>query len=210
MAGRDDLLIAEYNNCAELANHIDNVRNVITSFFLTINGGVLIVLTVVLKGEVDAEAVGSPKALLAGVLVMVFVLGTLFTGTVARLRRIQSERYWVANGILDYFLKDEHRRIVGLESAQLAQDSGGKGLGRRSTGSYMWSLAIMLPTSALAGLATYVIVADINDWGPSWAGWPLAALALLVAFVFEDGLYFRLSTFRPAEPAEGETQSSSS
>src|ERR671918_1302729 len=104
VADYNDLLIAEYDNCAQLANHVDNVRNVITSFFLTINGGVLIVVTLVAKGEVREEAIGSPKALLAGVLVLVCLLGTLFTGTVARLRRVQSERYQVANRILDHFL----------------------------------------------------------------------------------------------------------
>jgi hypothetical protein len=139
VADYNDLWIAEYDNCAQLANHVDNVRNVITSFFLTINGGVLIVVTLVAKGEVREEAIGSPKALLAGVLVLVCLLGTLFTGTVARLRRVQSERYQVANRILDHFLTDDLRAVVPLEVKTLAEDSGGSaGLPRRTTGTYMW------------------------------------------------------------------------
>lgn len=198
MSNYNDILIAEYNNCAQLANHIDNVRNVITSFFLTINGGVLIVLTLVAKGEVNEDAFGSPKSLLVGVLIMVCILGALFTGTLARLRRIQSERYHVANRILDHFLDDAHRSIVALESKHLAEDAGGTvGLRKRTTGTYMWTLAIMLPTAALAGLTTYLIVTDINGWGPGWMGWPVAALASLFAFAAADRFYFRLSTFAP-------------
>jgi hypothetical protein len=200
VADQEDLLIAEYGNCAQVANHIDNVRNVLTSFFLTINGGVLIVVTLVAKGEVKADTFGSPKSLLAGLLIFVCALGTLFTGTVARLRRVQSERYHIANRILDHFLTGGHRSIVSLETKRLAEDSGGTvglGLGKRTTGTYLWTLAIVLPTCALAGLATYLVVTDINGWGPQWLGWPLAAVSGTLALVAEDRLYFRLSTFSP-------------
>jgi hypothetical protein len=194
----NDILIAEYNNCAQVANHVDNVRNVITSFFLTINGGVLVVLTLVAKGEVNKDAFGSPKSLLVGVIITVCILGAAFTGTLARLRRVQSERYHVANRILGHFLDDAHRSIVALDSKHLAEDAGGTvGLSKRTTGTYMWTLAVMLPTAALVGLTTYLIVTDINAWGPGWLGWPLAALASFLAFAVADHFYFRLSTFTP-------------
>jgi hypothetical protein len=196
VAADTELLLAEYRNCAALANHIDNVRNVITSFFLTINGGVLIVLSLVVKGDVRPDTFGSPKALLAGVLLAVCTLGTLFTGTVARLRRVQIERYHIANGILDYLLTPEARPVIPLSNSTLAGDAGGAGLAKRSTGSYLWTLAIMLPTAGLAGLAGYYVAADIHDLvdGPlSWLGaFTLSAVVLAV----EDRIYFELSSFR--------------
>jgi hypothetical protein len=194
VAADNELLLVEYNNCAEVANHIDNVRNVITSFFLTINGGVLIVLSLVVTGDVQEGAFGSPKALLAGVLLMVCTLGTLFTGTLARLQRVQIGRYRIANGILDHVLPSGTRALIPLTDRSLATDAGGSGLGKRTTGSYLWKLTIMLPTSAIAGLTGY-LVADIHDVveGPlSWAG----ALALgAVALLIHDRIYFGLSKF---------------
>ena len=201
MADETDLLLAEYQSCAQVANHIDTVRNVITSFFLTINGGVLIVLTLVAKGDVSEDAFGSPQSLLAGVLLGVCTLGTLFTGTVARLRRVQSERYRIANSILDHMLTTDVRSVVALGNRTLAGDAGGRGLDKRITGTYLWSLTIMLPTAALAGLATYLIAADIHGLvagAPAWATGVLTATAALLA---QDRLYFTLSTFHP--PAEG-------
>jgi hypothetical protein len=202
VANDNELLLAEYNNCAEVANHIDNVRNVITSFFLTLNGGVLVVLSLVVKEEVPTDAFGSPKGLLAGLMLTVCTLGTLFTATVARLRRVQTERYHIANGILDYLLTPEARSVIPLTNWSLARDAGGSGLRKRTTGSYFWTLAIMLPTAGLAGLAGYYIAIDIHDaiHGPlTWLG-PLALGVIVLAI--EDRIYFGLSTFTGSSAAE--------
>jgi hypothetical protein len=201
-----ELLLAEYNNCAEVANHVDNTRNVITSFFLTLNGGILILLSLVAKGDVQSDTFGSPKGLLAGLMLAVCTLGTLFTGTVARLRRVQTERYRIANGILDHVLAPETRSIIPLANSSLSCDAGGSGLGKRTTGSYLWTLAIMLPTAGLAGLAEYYIVVDIHNAisGPlSWVG--AVALAVVVLRV-EDAIYFRLSSFDATPASKAATE----
>lgn len=199
MQVRDELLIAEYNHSTEVANHIDNVRNAITSFFLTLNGGVLVVTSLVVKGEVREDEFGSPGVLLAGLLVTVFVLGTIFTATVARLRRVQTERYRIANRVLDYVLGDDGRQVIPLANASLSNDAGGAGLNKRMTGNYFWTLAIMLPTAALAGIAVYVIMFGIHDLrGGSWR-WPLTLAAGVLAFVLEDQIYFALSKFTTDE-----------
>jgi hypothetical protein len=200
-----EILLAEYNNCAEVANHVDNVRNVITSFFLTLNGGILIFLSLVTNRDVQSETFGSPRGLLAGLMLGVSTLGMVFTGTVARLRRVQTERYRIANGILDHLLTPEARGIIPLANGSLSSDAGGSGLGKRTTGSYLWTLAIMLPTAGLAGLAGYYIAADIHDAvsGPlSWLG--AVALSALVLIV-EDTIYFRLASFHAAPIPEAPT-----
>jgi hypothetical protein len=203
MADETDLLIAEYNNCAQVASHIDDVRNVITSFFLTINGGVLIVLSLTATGDVSDDEFASPKALLSMVIVFVCVLGTLFTCTVARLRRVQSERYHIANGILDHLLTDPVRDVVPFSRQTLASDSGGQGLGKRLTGTYMWTLTIVLPTGVLAGLASYLIIVNIHGYARGWPGWLVALGVTVVVLFIEDSLYFRLSRFPPHDTTDG-------
>jgi hypothetical protein len=190
-----ELLLAEYNNCAAVANHIDNVRNVITSFFLTLNGGVLIAISLVAKGDVPPDAFGSPKALLASVLIAVCTLGTLFTGTLARLRRVQVERYHIANAILDHVLSPQARPIVALSTTSLSTDAGGSGLNKRVTGSYLWTLATTLPTAGLAGLTGYFIAADIHDIISGPGAWLAAAAFAAIVLSTLDGAYFRLSAF---------------
>jgi hypothetical protein len=201
-----ELLLAEYNNCAEVGNHIDNVRNVITSFFLTTNGGVLIVLSLVAKGDVEPGAFGSPKALLAGLMLAVCTLWTLFTGTVARLRRVQTERYRIANGILDHVLSPKARAVVPLANSTLSTDAGGSGLGKRTTGTYLWTLAIMLPTAGLAGLAGYYIASDIHHVITGSLSWLFAIALAGIVMSLEDVIYFRLSTFRPVAVAKATTK----
>lgn len=193
LAAEDELLVAEYVACAEVANHIDTVRNVLTSFFLTLNGGVLVVLSLVVRGEVRSDAFGSPEALLAGVVLGVGVLGAIFTATVARLRRVQTERYRVANGILDHVLSPAVRGVIPFSNATLPAESGGQGMARRTTGSYLWTLALMLPTAVLAGIFVYVVLADIHDLVPGPVGWVVAAAVAAAAFVGVDRLYFTLS-----------------
>ncbi len=194
MTDDSGLLLAEYSNCAELANHIDNVRNVVTSFFLTLNGGVLIVLSLVADGDVQQDTFGSPKALLAGVMLTVCALGMLFTATVARLRRVQTERYRIANGILDHLLAAETRQVISLANSSLSVDAGGSGLGKRATGSYLWTLAIMLPTAGLAGLAGYYIAADIHGTIRGLLSWLVGLALAVIILAIEDAVYFRLST----------------
>ncbi|HET6949870.1 MAG TPA: hypothetical protein VFI47_05830 [Acidimicrobiales bacterium] len=193
MESEDALLVAEYSACAQVANHIDDVRNVLTSFFLTLNGGVLVVLSLVVRDEVQTDAFGSPGALLAGVVLAAGVLGVIFTATVARLRRVQVERYRVANAILDHVLSEGVRPVVPFTNDTLPAETGGHGLARRTTGSYLWSLAIMLPTALLAGLFAYVVLADVHDLLPGPAGWVVALAVAAGTFAAIDRLYFALS-----------------
>lgn len=202
MANDDQVLLAEYNNCAEVANHIDNVRNVITSFFLTLNGGVLLALSFIANGDVSADTFGSPKAILAGLMVAVSVLGTIFTATIARLRRVQTERFRIANGILDHVLSQEARPVVPLANSTLSSDAGGAGLNKRTTGSYLWTLAVILPTAMLTGLGGYYIAVDIHGVVGGAASWLATCALAATAFILQDVLYFRLARFDPPSPSD--------
>jgi hypothetical protein len=87
--------------------------------------------------------------------------------------------------------------VIPLANPALGADAGGKGLGKRVTGTYLWTLTIILPTAALGGLAAYLIAVDIHGYARGWPGWLLGLVAAAVVLVLEDVLYFRLSTFHP-------------
>ena len=59
----------------------------------------------------------------------------------------------------------------------------------------------MLPTAVLAGVTTYLVITEINGWGPPWLGLLLAPIVLVLVLVTEDRFYFRLSMFRGTSDA---------
>jgi hypothetical protein len=198
--GPTALLLAEHDHAVVVSNHLDNLRNVLTSFFLTLNGGVLIAASLVVKGEVASRALGSPEAFLATLALAVATLGTLFVATIARMRRVQIERYRIANAVLDALLNPPLRDVVPYSNDRLSQDAGGSGLRRRLTGSYLWTLALVLPTAVLAGYALGLLVGPVHHIaGRPWS----AILAVLVAAAVgaaNDVMYFVLSAPPPAGP----------
>lgn len=195
MNAAEEVLLAEYNHCLEVANHIDNHRNVLTSFFLTLNGGVLVAASLVLKGEVKNIIFGSAESFLAVLLLSVTVLGTLFVATIARMRRVQIERYRIQNGILDKLLSGELRAVVPYTDKRLGQDAGGSGMNKRTTGSYLWTLAIVLPSSALAGFGISLIVSTVHHLVSMPLDWIIGGLTGVVVFALNDLMYFSLSEF---------------
>lgn len=192
IAVEHQLLLDEYRLSAEVCNHIDNLRNVLTSFFLTLIGGVLLAASFVLKGEVNEGILGTPAALLASTTAGVGLLGLTFVATLGRMRRIQTERYRTMNGIADALLTS-HRALFPYSNATLAKDGGGQGLARRSTGSYFWTLAVIGPTAALFGLAAKLVIADIAKWWTSSLVWLVALGVSLGVGTAIDALYFKLS-----------------
>ncbi|TDC45957.1 hypothetical protein E1212_27925 [Jiangella ureilytica] len=87
------LMIAEYERSSEFCNHVDNVRNVVTSFFLTLVGAAGFFVDRYSSAELRSGPLGSAAARVVGVLALVWLLGLLFIMTIARLRRVQLERY---------------------------------------------------------------------------------------------------------------------
>jgi hypothetical protein len=198
--GPTALLLAEHDHAVVVSNHLDNLRNVLTSFFLTLNGGVLIAASIVVKGEVASRALGSPDAFLAILALAVAAIGTLFVATIARMRRVQIERYRIANAVLDALLDPPRRAVVPYSNDRLSRDAGGSGLLRRLTGSYLWTLALVLPTAVLAGYAVGLLAGPVHHVvGRPWS----AILGVLVAAVVaaaNDVMYFLLSAPPPTDP----------
>ncbi len=194
MTAEEDLLLAEYNNGAAVVNHIDTLRNVLTSFFLTLNGGVLVAASIVLKGEAPHDGVRSAQQVLTVAVLSVAILGTLFVATIARLRRIQIERFHISNRILDHVLQGPSRRLVPFSNQRLWA------IPRRTAGSYLWTLAVMLPSAAFFGFGMVLLCSSVDRAVPTPWNWGAGGLVFAVALLISDWMYFRLSSYTPPAP----------
>ena len=151
------LLISEYERSSEFCNHVDNVRNVITSFFLTLVGAAAFALNRYTSGEIKSGSLGSPAARVSYLLGGIAITGVLFVMTIARLRRIQIERYQIMNTILDAVLTTAHRSLLPYQNDRIpGVTSGSHPFNKRLSGSYIWTVILLLPTASTAALATYL------------------------------------------------------
>jgi hypothetical protein len=152
----ETLLISEYERSSEFCNHVDNVRNVITSFFLTLVGAATFALNQYTSGELKPGSLGSPAARVGYLLAGIAITGVLFVMTIARLRRIQTERYQMMNAILDAVLTSQHRRLLPYRNDRIpTANSAHSPFNKRLSGSYIWTVILILPTAATAGLSIY-------------------------------------------------------
>lgn len=163
------LLVAEYRAIATLANHIDTVRNILTSFFITLNGGLLVLVPRALSDDWSGDALGSGPTVLLIVMALVAMIGALMVMTIARFRRVQLERYVIANRILDRVLLEEDggshvlRDIVNLKNSQLTISDEAK-MTETSSGSFFWTLVLIVPTAALSGAAVFLLLSEVSGW----------------------------------------------
>jgi hypothetical protein len=189
--GADAILLLEYERSSEFCNHVDGVRNVITSFFLTVVGGTVFVVDKFASGDIKPGPLGSPGARVIVLLGFVSAIGMIFVMVIARLRRVQLERYSIMNAILDRLVPPADRIIIPFRDSTIAGRSTASPLGRRTTGSYFWTLIIVLPSATLLGIAAALICENLSA--------PILVRALVGAAVWlgylalSDLLYFRLS-----------------
>src|SRR4051812_32521260 len=118
--GSLDLLLLEYERSSEFANHVDDVRNVITSFFITLVAAVVLVLTSYSDGQLKDSRLGPSQVPVVAVCLFVSCVGALFVATIARLRRVQTQRYMIMNNILDVCLEDKHKSCIPFDNSHLA------------------------------------------------------------------------------------------
>jgi hypothetical protein len=189
MATGTDLLVVEYERCSEYCNHVDDVRNILTSFFLTVCAGTVVGLTRYASGELKTAAVVDPQILMAVVCIGVAVIGALFTASLARLRRIQLQRYRIMNAVLDHLLSSDERTLVPHSNATLVGGTAAA-VRSRTSGTYFWTLIVIVPSATMAGLA----VALLTGPGPfdRVASAAAAAMGLVVLLVL-DRLHSHLS-----------------
>jgi hypothetical protein len=187
----NQLLLLEYERSSQLCNHVDNLRNVIASFFLTLVAGLAVAVSKYVDGTLPRSRLGTSKQVAAAVCTGVAVLGMLFVMVLARLRRVQLERYLLMNGILDGTLDPSVRRLIPFQDATVALPGRPRALHVRLTGSYLWTLVIILPTAGAFAVTALVLLSPLHH-GPLVRTSTVAAIAALVILVL-DRLYYRLS-----------------
>jgi hypothetical protein len=123
----------------------------------------------------------------------VAITGVLFVMTIARLRRIQTERYQVMNAILDEVLTPRHRQLLPYRDDRIpGKTTGGGPFNRRLSGSYIWTLILMVPTAATGAISLYLgMQAALRELtGVATAGAAIVGLSLIVVC---DWLFWRLA-----------------
>ncbi|TDC45958.1 hypothetical protein E1212_27930 [Jiangella ureilytica] len=96
------------------------------------------------------------------------------------------------NRILDTLLSGPEREVIPFRDADVPGLRDGSPVQRRLTGSYFWTLALIVPSAAVAGVAGFTALDALWEVpGPlDLAG----AIAVgLGSILVSDGVYFRLA-----------------
>jgi hypothetical protein len=190
-SSRSSILLLEYERSSEFCNHVDDVRNVITSFFLTVAGVAVLAVDRFSSGDLKSGPLGSPALRAMFVLLAVSLLGFLFVLVISRLRRVQLERYSIMNGILDTLLEGDDRGLIPFTNSNIPGQPSAAALRRRATGSYFWTLILVLPSASLLGIACAIGLSILSAPGIVTGA---AGVSSGVAYaVLCDGAYFRFS-----------------
>ncbi|MCX5799806.1 MAG: hypothetical protein NTX17_00200 [Candidatus Eisenbacteria bacterium] len=183
MHRHEEFLLREYDLAAKLTYHIDDLRNKLTSFFLSFAAAAGAALVILVKGEARAFLTNQRLGVLC---LGIAILGGLVVGILARCRRAQIEHFRIINNVREYFLGRDYDlwNVVQLSGQTLPVPN-------RRSGTFMWTALIMVVDSSLVSLSLYLILSS------TLASWFLVTGAFLVAWLVLDRLYFRLA--RPPE-----------
>ena len=183
----DQFLLKEYETAAQLTYHIDTLRDRLTAFFVTVTGIAVAGLSIVLKGETNAQTVSLATGVSATLFIVVAVLGGLVVAILARLRRAQIEHFRIMNNVREHFLGDELKLwdVVELSNQTLPTPN-------RRSGTFMWLALILVVSGFAAGLGVYVIVHDVIEGASNTLAWALAVVAFTMVPGALQALYLKL------------------
>lgn len=106
---KEKFLLEEYKNAAQLTYHIDELRNRLTSFFLTFVGLAVAGVAILLKGEAEEGLFAKPEGIVTVFLGIISLIGVAIVCILARLRRVQIEHFCIINNVRQYFLKKDYQ-----------------------------------------------------------------------------------------------------
>ena len=173
-----EFLLKEYENAAQVTFHADDFRDKLSTFFLSFAGAAVVLVGLIIQDSIKVDYFG-PKELTSGVfLVGVGTIGLLILCVHARLRRVQLEHFAMINRIRLYCLREnvDLWNAIGLSMKTLPKV-------RLISGSELWALTILLPTTVLFAMAGdfFVRWSNHHDWWhlvPVGGGWLIAGIAL--------------------------------
>jgi len=183
---QDEFLLMEYESATGLTNHIDELRNKLTGFYLTFAGVAVAGVAILIKGETKSTVFERVDGVIAVLLFIVALLGWIVVLGLARLRRVQIEYFGIINGIREHFLNRDYDlwNIVKVSRQTLPVPN-------RYSGSYMWLLLVMITSSSLLLFSLYLFLVKVCLHLPSVYGGLAAVVGSLLFFGLQDASYFR-------------------
>lgn len=193
----DEFLLKEYESAQKLTCHVDDMRSKLTQFFITLGGVALAAISVLTKKDMDPVLFGAPWWGVASFAVFgCAVLGVLFVLIIAKLRRVQIEHFHITNNIREYFLERHENSDKVLGIVMLSKKTIPKPT--RNSGSYYWVLLIIVLTSILFAIATFLLSVNLAEIEPSkYISFALSIIVFAVSIFFLDLLYIKNAVFDP-------------
>lgn len=198
LSPQEQFLIKEYESASQLTYHIDELRNKLTSFFLTFSGVAIAGIALLLKGEAK-ENVFEAYRLVAILLMIIGCLGVCVVAILARLRRAQLEHFRIINNIRKYFLREntDFWNVVQLSDKTLPMPENLSKLKNRTSGTYLWLFLILLVTGVIFSASLYLFVVKVCSVVGVKTGFALSIVALMGLVTLQDLLYFALASPPP-------------
>lgn len=187
-----DMLLKDYDTATQLTYHVDNLRDRLSVFFVTIAGIAAAGLSIVLK---DPGASSLALDLVAALFLLVGVVGAIVVAILARLRSAQLEHFRILCKIRQLFYDRDLElwNAVELSGATIPRPT-------HRSGTYMWLLLIILVASFAAGTGTYLLVYIANAWVTNGVAWSVAVAVGVAAAGAMDALYFTMAQARQTPP----------
>lgn len=195
LSREEEFLLKEYDAAQQLTYHVDELRSKLTQFFLFFTGFATAALTLLVKGETKTTVFEKPEGAVALLVLVIALLGSTFISIIARLRRSQIEHFRITNNIRTYFLGKNYKlwNTVKLSEKTLPKPN-------RLSGSYFWVLLIILATSYLYLLTTYIHLTKVFDLPRFNLAYIISGVVFMVSLYLHDKLYFALAD--PPSPEE--------
>jgi hypothetical protein len=185
MDRQDEFIIEEYKTAVKLTYHIDELRNKLTTFFLTMTGIGAAGLAIFFKGEARTDIFNSIMNIS---LLVVVIVGFLIVMVLARLRRVQIEHFGIIDNIREYFFNRDYHLWNVIQLSQKTKPSPNRG-----SGTYLWLLVIIMVNSSVFALSIYIFSARANNCiGVNYKYLVSFASFCLLVYV-QDWIYFKLA-----------------
>lgn len=193
LSREDEFLLKEYETAVHLTFHVDELRSRFTNLFITIAGAAAAAISLLLKENSNNTTFGQFEFILGVFLLLVFLVGMFVIAVIARLRRVQLEHFRITNNIRKHFLGKNYSlwNVVELSSETLPSPN-------IKSGTFFWSMVIMLLNSYFIALAIYLFLAEIWYLTSPQSSFVVAIIGAVIFILLQSALYFCLAT--PPKP----------
>lgn len=197
---QDQFLLKEYDSAAQLTNHIDELRNKLTTLYLTFAGVAVAAVAILIKGETKSTVFDKVEGMVAALLFVVALIGWIVVLGLSRLRRVQIEYFRIINNIREHFLGSDYELWNRVQVSRRTLPTP-----NRRSGTYMWLLLVILSSSSLLLFSVYLLTVKVYPILSPIYGGAVAVLAFVIYSILQDASYFRWSRL-PAQQQYSATQ----